>query len=66
MKARERRKACAKCGCIVGEKVKQCPVCGSTEFVNKWKGEVIIFSEESEMAKVIGAKPGNYALRLIK
>lgn len=57
------KKACKKCKMVY--EGNECPNCQSKEFVESWKGNVIIFKpEESEIAKKIGAnKPGVYAIK---
>ncbi len=56
-------RACKKCNRIYeGDK---CPNCGSQERADKWKGKVVIFDVESEIAKNIGVtKPGTYAIKI--
>ena len=57
------KKACKKCKMIYeGDK---CPGCGSSEFVDNFKGRVVILKpEESEIAKKVNiTKPGTYAIK---
>ncbi len=54
--------ACKKCRRLTEANV--CPVCGSTEFSNRWSGlAIIIDPEHSEVAKKLGiTQKGEYAL----
>ncbi|NCO11362.1 hypothetical protein CO038_01590 [Candidatus Pacearchaeota archaeon CG_4_9_14_0_2_um_filter_39_13] len=57
-------KACKSCRAVfTGSK---CPKCGSTEFIDSFKGKVIILNtESSEIAKSLGLKEkGEFAVRL--
>jgi DNA-directed RNA polymerase subunit E" len=57
------RKACKGCKRIVEKNV--CPVCKSTDLTSNFKGIVVIFDPESELAKKLGiTAPGKYALRV--
>ncbi|MEZ0393932.1 MAG: transcription elongation factor subunit Spt4 [Desulfurococcaceae archaeon] len=58
-------KACAKCGALVEREAKQCPVCGSTSFVNEWEGVLIVLdAEKSYVAQALNVKrAGRYALK---
>lgn len=57
-------KACKKCKRITSEK--KCPVCGSQELTNRFRGVVVIFNvEKSEIAKEMHIEiPGEYALKV--
>ena len=56
--------ACKNCKRITTKK--ECPICGSKELSEKWKGLIIIFdSERSEIAKKAGIKfKGRYAIEV--
>jgi len=56
--------ACKNCKRITTKKV--CPVCGSKELSEKWKGLLIVFdSEKSEIAKKAGINfKGKYAIEV--
>jgi len=59
----EKKKACKKCKTLY-EGADKCPNCGSAEFVDNWKGRVIILNPESEIGKKINiGKPGSYAIK---
>jgi len=59
-------KACKKCRLIV-KKSETCPICNGKAFTTNWKGYVIIFDKESDIAKKMDiTTPGKYALRLGK
>jgi len=63
---RAKLKACIKCKYLVEQKEKVCPVCGSTEFSDKWRGQVIILDLSSEIAKRLNiSKEGAYALQIL-
>ncbi len=59
-----RELACRQCHAITTGKV--CPVCGSTDLTENWRGLVILFQPEgSDVASVLGlTKPGRYALQV--
>ncbi len=59
-----RELACRKCLAITQGKV--CPVCGSEDLSENWKGLVILFQVEgSDVASVLALKkPGRYALQV--
>jgi len=59
------KKVCKKCKFISSEE--KCPVCGSAEFSDTWKGRIFILNpQESEIAKQLKIeKEGTYAI-LIK
>ena len=55
--------ACKLCKRIIKSKV--CPVCKTTEVSKSWKGIIVIFDENSEIAKAAGiTAPGKYAIRV--
>jgi len=56
--------ACKKCKAITNQKI--CPVCGSREISQNWKGLFIVFDpEKSEIAKKINiTTKGKYALKV--
>ena len=59
-----KQKACKKCQTIYeGDK---CPNCGSAEFVDNFKGRIIVLNpEKSEVAQKINMKKqGTYAIRI--
>ena len=63
---RAKFKACIKCKYLVEHKEKVCPVCGSVEFSDKWKGQMLVFNLESEIAKALKiAKEGVYAIQIL-
>jgi DNA-directed RNA polymerase subunit E" len=42
-----------------------CPICKSTDVSRSWKGLIVIFDAESEIAKAAGlSSPGRYAVRV--
>lgn len=44
----------------------ECPVCKNKDLTKNWKGIVIIFDPESEIAKISGLTvPGRYAMNVI-
>jgi len=57
------KKSCKICKTIY--EVEKCPMCGSQEYSDEWKGRVIIFNpEESEVAKNLKiSKKGIYAIK---
>lgn len=58
-------RACKVCKRLTDEK--ECPVCKSKELTNNWKGVVVIYDPESEIAKKTGhAVPGKYALQVLQ
>ncbi|RFA93537.1 transcription elongation factor subunit Spt4 [Pyrobaculum aerophilum] len=61
-------KACKRCKTVVPEDAKQCPNCGSEEFVFKWRGMIVVIDpQKSCIAKRLGLeKPGIYALELVE
>ncbi|MEM0075136.1 MAG: transcription elongation factor subunit Spt4 [Nitrososphaerota archaeon] len=56
--------ACRKCSALTQGKV--CPVCGSEDLSENWKGLVILFDpQNSDVASVLNLKkPGRYALQV--
>lgn len=67
MKSKKVRfKACMSCKHIVDQSIKKCPICGSTSFTNKWRGELIIFNLSSDLARSLNIpKEGRYAIQLL-
>jgi DNA-directed RNA polymerase subunit E" len=59
-----RELACRRCTAITQGKV--CPVCGSEDLTENWKGLVILFEPSgSDVAITLGLKkPGRYALQV--
>lgn len=57
-------RACKICKRLTDEK--ECIVCKSKELTRNWKGVLIIFDPESEIAKATGHTiPGRYALQVL-
>ena len=56
--------ACKKCNRILSKK--ECPVCGSKEVSEKWKGVLVVFdSNKSELAKKAEINfSGKYAIEV--
>jgi DNA-directed RNA polymerase subunit E" len=45
----------------------ECPVCKSREITKNWKGVILIFDPESEIAKLANITvPGRYAINVIQ
>ncbi len=59
----EKKKACKECGYLTLEK--ECPNCGSNQFVEKYKGRVVVLNaKESEIAEKLEIKNnGQFALK---
>ena len=59
----DKTKACKDCGYLTAEK--QCPMCSGKQFVEKYKGAVVIFDvKKSKVAEVLSIKNnGKYALK---
>lgn len=56
-------KACRKCKFLSTGPT--CPVCGGTEFTEKWSGTIYIFDLSSEIAKKLGLSAiGRYAVKI--
>ena len=56
-------KACKNCRRLV--KGNLCPICKSSEVTSSWKGVLVIFDANSEIAKEAGiTAPGKYAIRV--
>ncbi|MEM5778424.1 MAG: transcription elongation factor subunit Spt4 [Candidatus Aenigmatarchaeota archaeon] len=56
-------KACKNCRRLV--KGNLCPICKTSELTNNWKGVLVIFDANSEIAKEAGiTSPGKYAIRI--
>lgn len=59
-----KKKACKRCRAFVA-KGNECPLCKSQDLTTSWKGRVIIFNLESEVAKKMGVKEkGEYAIKI--
>ncbi len=57
-------KACRVCNRIV-EEGNECAVCGSKDLTRNWKGIVVIWDVESEIAKKLNiSAPGKYAIQV--
>ncbi len=58
-------KACKKCKAVV-ESGNTCPICGSQELIDSYKGKLVVLRpEESEIAKNVKiTKKGTYAVKL--
>lgn len=61
----EKQKVCKECGFINAGSMKKCENCGSNQFVDKYKGRVLVLrGEESEVAKKLNIENnGAYALK---
>lgn len=59
----EKDRVCKQCGFLTTSK--ECESCGSNQFLDKYKGKVIVFKgEESEIAKKLNIKnSGKFALK---
>jgi len=56
-------KACKSCRRLL--KGNLCPTCKSSELTSNWKGVLVIFNAESEIAKEAGiTAAGKYAVRI--
>lgn len=56
-------RACRSCKRLIKGNV--CPVCKSSELTSTWKGIVVVFDANSEIAKEAGiTAPGKYAVRM--
>ncbi len=56
-------KACKKCRRLFEEE--NCPICKESESSKTWKGLIIVFDPNSEIAKNIGANsPGSFAVKV--
>lgn len=58
------KKACKKCKIFVEQD--KCPICQGTNFIESWKGKIIIIKpEDSEIAKKMNIKiKGTYAIKV--
>jgi len=57
-------KACKNCKRLVG-RGSECPICRSKDLTNSWRGLLIVYDPESEIAKKVGiSAPGRYAIRV--
>lgn len=58
------RKACRNCKTII-TKGNVCPVCKSTDLTSSFQGMLVVFDENSEIAKKMGVTaPGKYAIKV--
>lgn len=58
-----REKACKQCKRVVEGDI--CPMCRSTELTRNWRGVVIVFDADSEIAKGMNIKaPGRYVIEI--
>ena len=58
-----KKKACKRCRTFV--KGNECLTCKTSDLTTSWKGRVIIFNVESEIAKKMGVKEkGEYAIKI--
>jgi DNA-directed RNA polymerase subunit E" len=56
-------KACKDCNRISEES--ECPICKSNEMTTAWKGLMIVYNEESQLAQEAEIQtPGKYAIRV--
>lgn len=56
-------KACKVCKRLLKGNI--CPVCKSSELTSNWKGIIVVFNPESEIAKESGiTSVGKYAIRI--
>ncbi len=56
-------KACKVCRRVV--KGNLCPICKTSEVSSSWKGSLIVFDANSDIAKEAGiTAPGKYAVRV--
>ncbi|MEK6852622.1 MAG: transcription elongation factor subunit Spt4 [Nanoarchaeota archaeon] len=56
------RKVCKKCRIFVDGST--CPICKDNQFTENWKGRILVFSEESELAQKLGINgKGEYAIK---
>ncbi|QQG39802.1 MAG: DNA-directed RNA polymerase subunit E'' [Candidatus Aenigmatarchaeota archaeon] len=58
-----REKACKNCRRIVEGDI--CPMCKSTDMTRSWRGTVVVFDAESEIAKGMNVKAaGRYVIEV--
>lgn len=56
-------KACKRCRRLVKGNI--CPACKDSELTKTWKGILVVFDAESELAKEAGiTAPGKYAVKV--
>jgi len=60
------KKACKKCRYFVEGTTATCPVCGSSNFADSWKGRIFINdANKSEIAQKLGITvKGEYAIKV--
>ena len=57
-------KVCRTCKRLVEEK--ECVVCRGTDLTTNWKGVVVVYDVDAEIAKKSGHEvPGKYALQVV-
>ncbi len=61
-----KEQACKKCGYIVEDSSKDCPICANKKYTTFWKGSVIVNDpEKSVVAKSLNlTQKGRFALRI--
>lgn len=61
----DKEKPCKECGLLNDPKNKECDNCGSNQFLDKYKGQVVVFdAENSEVASKLDIKSsGKFALK---
>ncbi len=59
-------KACRKCRYLVQKKETKCPVCGSENFSDRWRGLVVIIDKDSFVAELLEIpQEGYYAVKVL-
>ena len=57
-----KKRVCKSCGYFTEDK--ECPLCGSNSFIEKYKGKVVIFEEDSIVAEKLQIKnKGMFAMK---
>ena len=58
-------KACRSCHLLVEKDVVVCPLCGSRDFSEDWRGLVILLSNDCETGRIMGKREaGRYAIEV--
>ncbi len=58
-------RACRVCKRLI-EEGNECDVCKSNDLTSNWKGVIVVFNADSEIAKKAGiAVPGKYAMQVM-